>query len=145
MTTTVLDTGCDIDGAMREVFTGITSIVHVETVEPCWVLSRSLLKDRYQQFATLPHCCKRRKRVLSEAAWETVDNIGQPMLYDHEGILAQCAHVLCYAHLLVFDVLGDSNESEALRRAADLLHICVPLGLRIKGQMQEQKLVVYLF
>ncbi len=119
----------------------MSEVVLVDEIVPCFLTTKGLCKRLYgDQYGS--KCKFVRKQRLSQSAWSMVGNIARPELYDSESRLAQCAHVLCYTYLLVNDVLGDSNETEALQAACNMLHIGVPLGLL---PQMPYPLLVYLF
>lgn len=141
----------DIQGVMARVFPSVREIVCVDELVNCFPYTRGLCKLVYGETYG-PQCHLPRKKVLSEQAWSIVENIPQPVLYDRESIIAECAHGLCYTSLLVEDVLCRSSRtnaietevlSEALRDASKLLHVGVPLGLLPK--MPHHTLAIYLF
>ncbi|OGY32990.1 MAG: hypothetical protein A3C02_02660 [Candidatus Andersenbacteria bacterium RIFCSPHIGHO2_02_FULL_45_11] len=141
----------DIQGVMARVFPSVREIVRVDELVKCFPYTTGLCKWVYGEKYG-PQCHLPRKKVLAEQAWSIVENIPQPVLYDRESRIAECAHGLCYTHLLVQDVLRQNARknaietevlSEVLRDASNMLHIGVPLGLLPK--MPHHTLALYIF
>ncbi len=127
----------DIQAVTKRVFSGITEIVCIDQPEPCFPCTCALLKQRYAQYgegmdAKDPRKVRkiRRQHLWEVESWRMVERLGPHQYDDLNSPASQAAHALLYCHLLLNEVLGqNSDETENLQMACNMLHMGVPLGL----------------